>query len=105
MTVACPHRRANALRGECPGCRAGAVEDLFPFCAGEASGTAHRDSDGDYGVIDGIRTFLAVEDLDLSCGCILTADEEQDIIDQLCESYVDDLESMAEDDARREAGF
>lgn len=106
-TVDCPHQHPSALRGSCPGCTAGSLEELFPYCNGEATGRVYRDSDGDAGVINGIRHFLAVEDLELSCGCQLSEAEKQQVTNALCERYAegDDLADIDEADARREAGF
>jgi len=72
---------------------------------GEATGTVYRDSDGDASIPYGVRVFLAVEDLELTCGCTLIDDEEEQVTEKLCDGYADDLADMAEDDARREADY
>lgn len=100
-----PHQHP-AIRS-CAGCRTSEEDAPAYWCDGKATGRVYRDSDGDAGVVNGIRHFVAVEDLELSCGCTLSADEEQAVTDALCERYAedDDLAEMDEADARREAGF
>ena len=107
-TIPCPHQlHAWTWKRQCGGCTEHDSDDKARWCDGEADGTVYRDSEGDPGVIGGMHSFLAVEDLELSCGCQLSADEEQQVTDALCERYAegDDLADIDEADARREAGF
>lgn len=107
-TVNCPHQRP-AIRS-CTGCIAhpsSAVTSMLNHCHGEIDGTVYRDSDGDAGVINGVRHILTVEDETATCGCQLTEDEWETAREELVLKFdeADFLESMAEDQARREAGF
>jgi hypothetical protein len=97
-TVDCPH--IDVGPADCPGCDVHPDNDA-PYCHGEVSGHVFRDSDGDAGVINGVRYFVTVEDLTLSCRCTLSDAEQAQVEEALCELYDDDLADMDEDDARR----
>jgi hypothetical protein len=107
--ISCPHQVSAARM--CPGCSADHPFDpeLGPIghCDGTIEGRVFRDSDGDVGVIYGVRHFLAVEDEEADCGCQLTEQEWEQARDKLAQEYAEDdsYADMLEDEGRREARF
>ena len=87
-TVECPHSQVAAAR-TCPGCtfEQDGITPGLRFCEGMVGGRVYRDSEGDAGVIGGINSFLAVEDVVLSCGCTLDDGEQEQVEHTLVEEY------------------
>jgi hypothetical protein len=81
-TVDCPHREpAMRTCTGCPNYHPGGAQ----WCEGEIEGRVYRDSDGDPGVINGVRNFWAVEDENALCGCALTEAEWDKVREKLVE--------------------
>ena len=83
VTFACPH--VDAGQAGCPGCRQPhkAVEpDTWACVTGEYEAIVILDSDGDAGVIGGVRHFWTVDDWSLSCNCKLTDEQLEKLADE-----------------------
>lgn len=96
ISVGCPHSNPPAAR-DCSGCDS--REDGVRWCEGEATAVIRHDSDGDAGVIGGIRVLTVVEDLELSCGCTLSEQEADQVCDELADKAAG-YEYDASDDPR-----